>query len=139
MSWNFILRPWIGHCWMQTYAAWLVNLQPWKLLWVAIIDLLIVRCLQHIQLWKQMIMLTCLQSLFWEESGGVSSWEIHLNWCGYHILPNYGIGWASDFSAVSIEILPDSISNVMAGGSKWKEISFKRFFYTCPWYCMYIR
>lgn len=40
LSWNFILRPWVDHCCLQTYAAWLVNLQPWKWLWVAIIDLL---------------------------------------------------------------------------------------------------
>lgn len=32
LSWNFIHRPWIDHCCMRMYAAWLVNLHPWKLL-----------------------------------------------------------------------------------------------------------
>lgn len=142
LSWNFILRPWIDYCYMQIYAAWLVNLQPWKLLPVAVIDLFNVRCLQHTQLWKQRVMLSCFRSLFWEASDGVSAWDIHLNCCGYHIPLNYSTGLSfrclcSFYSNASWQCQEYSGCFLQFGANN--DVGFKRVFCTCPWYSMYIR
>lgn len=133
-SWHFILRPWIDHCSMQTYAAWLVNLQLWKLLWVAVIDLPIVRCLQHTHLlWKQMIKLTSFWSLFWGEPGGVSYRDII--WTAVDITSHPILLQRRLELLISLQFLFKcfSIASTMwwlfyTIWAKWEEISFKRFF-----------
>lgn len=95
---------------MQTYAAWLVNLQLWKLLWVAVIYLLIVRSLQHTALEANLSV--NLLSKFVLRRVGWSKFLRHPSWLLW--IPPIAQAWASNFFVVFIQLLLNRINDVMA-------------------------